>query len=304
MAEAWTPERVVDAPLAARLVAEQFPDLAGAPVEPFGAGFDNTAFLVAGTWVFRFPRRSVAVPSLEREARLLPFLAPRLPLDVPEPTRIGAPAADFPWPFTGYRLLEGRTACDANLDDATRAASAAALGEFVAALHGIPVPEAAAHGARPDPLGKLDLAELAPRMRRIAAEHAAAGTFPAEVVPLVERVLDDAARATQVEGPVSHGDLYTRHLLVDGRGRLTGVIDWGDAHLCDPGCDLSVAYLFVPRRARDEFRRAYGDVPEDRWRFARLRATFHALATARFCVATGDAPLLRECRWALAQMDA
>ena len=87
----WKAEREVDTALARQLVTSQFPALADSPslaVERIGAGWDNVAFLVTGAngpFVFRFPRRSIAVPLIETETRLLPLLAPALPLPIPVP---------------------------------------------------------------------------------------------------------------------------------------------------------------------------------------------------------------------------
>lgn len=77
--------------LAGRLIARRFPELRGAPVERLASGWDNTVFLVGGDWVFRFPRRQMAIPGVEREIAVLPVLAPRLPLPVPVPRFAGAP---------------------------------------------------------------------------------------------------------------------------------------------------------------------------------------------------------------------
>src|SRR6478672_13777044 len=115
--EPWMPERVVDADLARVLIDAQFPELAGKALEPFGVGFDNTAYLVGGEWVFRFPRREVAVPLLNHELAILPELAPVLPLPVPLPEKIGEPGKAFSWPFAGYRVLKGRSATHAVLKD-------------------------------------------------------------------------------------------------------------------------------------------------------------------------------------------
>lgn len=79
----WSPERVVDAELARELIESRFPRLAPARVEPLGEGWDNSVFAVNGAWVFRFPRRQLAVPLIEAELRLLPSLPP-LPVPVPE----------------------------------------------------------------------------------------------------------------------------------------------------------------------------------------------------------------------------
>src|ERR1043165_9212374 len=79
MGQAWDAERVVDAVAASELIERQFPALAPARVEPLGAGWDNPAFTGNGDFVFRSPRRQVAVPFLEAECRILPGLARRLP---------------------------------------------------------------------------------------------------------------------------------------------------------------------------------------------------------------------------------
>ena len=53
----WSPEIVVDEPLARRLLRTQFPELELASLRLAGEGWDNTAWLVDERWLFRFPRR-------------------------------------------------------------------------------------------------------------------------------------------------------------------------------------------------------------------------------------------------------
>ena len=115
MSRPWTAEIEVSSKLAAALIDAQFAQLAPAGVELLGIGWDNTAFLVNGEYVFRFPRRQIAVALLETETRLLPFVAPRLPLAAPLPEFVGEPEQRYPRPFAGYRKLAGRTACSAAL---------------------------------------------------------------------------------------------------------------------------------------------------------------------------------------------
>ena len=43
-------------------------------LRPLGAGWDNTVFLVNESFVFRFPRREIAVACMEAEIRVLPGL--------------------------------------------------------------------------------------------------------------------------------------------------------------------------------------------------------------------------------------
>src|ERR1700722_5557282 len=95
----WAAKVEVSPELAAELIMEQFPALGAGPVTPLATGWDNTVFLAGGEWLFRFPRREIALPGLRREIALLPRLAPLLPLPVPDPQYIGRPSPRYPWPF-------------------------------------------------------------------------------------------------------------------------------------------------------------------------------------------------------------
>jgi aminoglycoside phosphotransferase (APT) family kinase protein len=303
MTPPWAAEVVVSGDLARSLIEAQFPELAPARVEPLAAGWDNTAFRVNGRLVFRFPRRQVAVPLLEAEVRLLPVLAPRLPLPVPVPGFVGRPTAAYSWPFAGYPLLPGRTACAATLDEGQRVAAAEPLGRFLAALHAVPASQAACHGAGPDPISRLDPARRVARARENLDQFAARG-FVEDARPL-RAILDAAPDSyTARADTLVHGDLYARHLLVDGENRLAGVIDWGDVHLGDPAADLMIAHTFLPPTAHGAFRAAYGPVADVAWRMARLRAVWHTLFVLAYAVDSGDADLGREARVALRHLAA
>lgn len=111
MRQPWDPEIQVTPEIAAAAIERQFPALRPARPEPLGSGWDNAAFLVNGRYVFRFPRRHIAVPLIRAEMRYLPLLAPRLPVAVPMPRFAGAPDSGFPYPFAGYERLLGTPAC-------------------------------------------------------------------------------------------------------------------------------------------------------------------------------------------------
>src|SRR5262249_20784954 len=134
----WSAEQTVSEALAVQLIEEQFPGLSPVQVELVGEGWDNYAFKINGRFIFRFPRRQVAVELLETAYRILPKLAPRVTLPVPVPQFLGHATAQYPWPFSGYSMLEGITACSAGLSDAQRLALAKPLAEFLLSLHSIP----------------------------------------------------------------------------------------------------------------------------------------------------------------------
>ncbi len=273
----------------ARLIARQFPALAPVRLAPLGTGWDNVAFLVNEALVFRFPRRQVAAHLLAREARVLPLLAPHLPLPVPAPTQLGTPTPDYPFAFTGYPLLVGSTACRLACSDAERAALAPALGRALAALHGIPLDTATLRWAPRDEIARADLLGRAPTVAaRLRAN--AAGLGADDVQALTTSI---AALATTPPAPTAalrwvHGDLYARHLVLDERKDLAGIIDWGDVHVGDPALDLSIALSFLPPAARRPFRAAYGEIDPATWRRARFRAIHYGAILAEYGRESGD----------------
>ncbi len=300
----WTPEKVVDQALAQSLIAEKFPALASLSIEPFGEGFDNTAYLVGGEWVFRFPRRQVAVPLLETETRLLPAIAPRLPWAIPVPEFVGDPTPRYEWPFAGYRKLPGRTADQLGLDDAQRTRLAAPLGRFLKALHVISAEEAASFGAGPDLIGKLDVPLRTRRTHEALDKLRPTGALPAALEAAMLKVVERANTALvrpslkdtvpRIERVLLHGDLYARHLLLGEQAQVTGVIDWGDVCFGHRATDLGGAVALVPPGARDALFEAYGGCDEATLGLARFRAVTHQVWVLSYAVDRKDAALVRE----------
>jgi aminoglycoside phosphotransferase (APT) family kinase protein len=284
MAE-WDAEIVVSPELAMELIREQFPGL-GRSVEPLDSGWDNTAYLVDRELVFRFPRRSVAVPMIETEARVLPMLAPRLPLPIPCPEWPGAAADRFPWPFGGYRKVAGRPATEVDLSRAERRGAAAPLAAFLRALHTIPTTGVGL--ASDEEIRRTDVASrmplLAERLRGLEDAGVIADGRPWLRLFEAGDFPSPPARAVPV-----HGDLREGHVLLDDARRVCGVIDWGNVHAGDPALDLSILYSFFPAGARGEFLRVYGDIDARTARMARLRAAFAVISSTIFAHSIGDA---------------
>jgi aminoglycoside phosphotransferase (APT) family kinase protein len=261
----WSAEVTVDETLARSLIADQFPEVALDSLQLLGVGWDNTAWRVDERWVFRFPRRAVAIPGFERELAALPELAPRLPLPIPDPVFAGRPTGEFPWPWFGAAEVPGREPL--GLGDATRAAFARPLAGFLRALHTAPLIEGLPH----DPMGRADMAVRVPRTLEQLAPVVDAGLW--RVPETVRRILDDASALPPSDSQVVvHGDLHFRHLLVDERDAPSGVIDWGDMSTGDPAIDLSLVFSLVPAAAHADFFAAYGPVRDDQLLRARVLA--------------------------------
>jgi len=299
MTRPWTADAELSEEQARDLIESQFPTLAPARVEPLGVGWDNVAFLVNGHWVFRFPRRQIAAALIDREARALPVLAPHLPVPIPVPAFVGVPADGYPYPFAGYEMIAGTTACRAAWTDAERGRNAVPLARFLAALHAVPVDEATRAWVPGDEIGRTNLRKRA----MVAAERlrAVVPSLPEIETAAILGRMERLAETPPLSGPTCwvHGDLYARHVLVDDDCRLCGVIDWGDVHLGDPALDLSLAFSFLPPAARGAFRNAYGTIDDATWDRARFRALHYGTLLTHYGAEVGDDAIRRVGEYAL-----
>lgn len=294
----WHADIEIGEELAARLIGRQFPELAPIEIRQLGEGWDNVAFEVDGTYVFRFPRRIVAAKLIELEMRALPLIEGRLPLPISAPSFIGRSSSEeYPWPFAGYRRLDGAPLSEhygrteAPADD-LHGALATSLGTFLRALHSIDSTQLFAAGLRQDEIGRFDydrtIEKLSTRLRELESDG---------VVQGADSVLAFAQGLQPIEprheyGSLVHGDIYARHVLVDERLRPTGIIDWGDMHFGDPAIDLTIAFGTIPPSARDRFFDAYGAVDETGRRLARYRAIYSSTVLAHYGHRIGDRDLL------------
>lgn len=281
------------------LINRQFPSLAPSRAVLLGTGWDNWAYCVNDRYVFRFPRRQIAVPLIEREVRLMAFIAARVRLAVPVPLYVGRADSLYPWPFAGHELIPGRTACVADLNESQRSQIAPVLAEFLRSLHSIPAELALAQGAVGDEIGRLDLSRRITQARYRLDMLIERGLL-ADAKPLL-RILNLSAmtRYPPRMDTLVHGDLYARHLIVDPADDLTGIIDWGDLHVGDAAVDLAIAYTFLPSTGRAEFCHAYGEIQPDVWTMARFRALYHTLAVRLYAEDLRDVALIAESSRAL-----
>ena len=292
MADPWNADREVPPELARRLIQEHFPDIAAVTVVSLGEGWDNAAYLVDGEIVFRFPRRNIAANLLEREAQALPLLAPHLPVALPVPTRIGTPTASYPWVFAGYPLIPGSTADRVTLTDQDRANLAPQLARFLKALHQIPIDSETTAWAPRDDLDRANIPTRAPKLKQrlLGIRNESNAHQIDSAIDFIDQLTNNPTPYTLHPTPSCwvHGDLYSRHLLLDDEKQLTGIIDWGDVHLGDPALDLSIAFSFLPPTARLRFRESYGIIEENTWDRARFRALHYAPILIEYGLSTND----------------
>jgi aminoglycoside phosphotransferase (APT) family kinase protein len=292
----WDAEIEVGEALARSLISARFPALDPGPLRRVGEGWDNVVWATADGVAFRFPRRQIAIPGVQREIALLPALASRLPLAVPDAAYASPPCDRFRWPWFGSHLIAGREIATAGLDDEARVALAPALGGFLRALHGLDLDEAATLPR--DPFGRTDMAVRVPMTRAAIAEVAPLWTAPA----LVDDLLAEAEPLPAADAcAIVHGDLHVRHLLVDDADAAAGVIDWGDVCRAHPSADLSLYWSLFSPAGRDAFLTAYGPVEQHGLLRARVLALFLGATLATYARAADMPALEREVLGGLAR---
>jgi aminoglycoside phosphotransferase (APT) family kinase protein len=240
---------VIDAALIRRLVDRQFPQWKDLPIRPVEhGGWDNRTFHLGDAMTVRLPSAAPYALQVEKEQKWLPRLAPLLPLSIPVPLAEGRPGEGYPWPWSIYGWIEGRTASSERIGDLSEFATA--VGEFLVALQGIDTTGGPPPGQHNFWRGGSLTVYDGETWEAIAALKGKIDTgLAAEIW--------QAALAAIWEGtPVwFHGDVAWGNLLVDG-GKLCAVIDFGTSGVGDPSCDLAIAWTLFKGESRKAFRTA------------------------------------------------
>jgi aminoglycoside phosphotransferase (APT) family kinase protein len=262
------------------LIECALPHLAARPLRPLDvSGSSNLLFRLGNDLLVRLPRQPGGADTIAKEARWLPYLAPALPVDVPQIVAVCEPALGYPERWSVVRWIDGKTPAVPSTGET--AALANDLAAVVAALRELPVPPAAMADPhlrwyRGDPLAAMD-----GTTRRSLADCRELPDLDLDLDACL-RVWDAAmelpATGTPVEPRWLHGDLLAENLLVRD-SRLAAVLDFGGLAVGDPTVDLIVAWEVLDPAQRAVFRSVL-DVDDLTW--LRGRAWALAIATMTF----------------------
>ncbi len=252
---------VIDASLVHHLIASQFPEWQGLPIEPVAmSGWDNRTFHLGKEMSVRLPSAAEYELQVEKEHKWLPQLAPALPIPIPVSLAIGKPEYGYPWKWSIYRWLEGKTVASASVDDLV--AFASDLANFLNALHRIDTT-----GGPPPGLhsfyrgGSLSVYD--------ADTRRAINSLKGKIDTNAAADVWETALSTSWNNPPVwvHGDISAGNLLVQS-GKLCAVIDFGQLAIGDPACDLAINWTLFHGESREAFQRL---LPLDKETWARAR---------------------------------
>ncbi len=226
---------------------EQFPQWAALPVRAIAeAGNDHRMFRLGEALVVRLPAAAAYVPQVRKEQEWLPRLAPQLSQPIPSVVGRGRPNETFPAPWSIYSWIEGRRPDPAHLSGDTALAVDLAL--FLTSLRRADATDGPAPGQhsayRGAPVTHWDdevqsrfaLLDVRERDRAAALWRSATSTPEGEASVWV------------------HGDVAINNLVVDRRGALSAMIDFGCSAVGDPACDTVIYWTQFRGPARRAFR--------------------------------------------------
>ena len=281
-----------DETLVRRLLAAQFPQWEGLPIEALPAGgTDNAIYRLGDELSVRLPRRrGSATGWFDREFEWLPKLAPLLPLPVPTPVARGVAGEGYPHEWAVFNWLDGEDAASAPLDLPRAAVD---LAELLVALRRLDPTVGPLPAGRGGPLRPRDEATRAGIVALADAIDATA----------VTAVWDVALAAPEWDNPPVwiHGDLDARNLLVRD-GQITGVVDWGSVCVGDPACDVKVAWAVLDAETRPIFRELL-TIDDATWARGRGWALSQALIALPYYLHTYPVVVQEARRWLAEALD-
>lgn len=251
-------------------------------------GQNSLVAIINGELVFKFPRYRHVMEELKKESNLLPIISSHVTLEVPVPRYSSFESEEPGQAFVGYRIITGtplERALFWQLEN--KQALAAQIGGFLQELHGLPA----------DCLGDVGLEKrdgfaywrhMLMQIEKSVFPHIRPESRE-QIIESFRRFLNNNQNF-QYKPVLTHGDFGTSNIIYDAKaGKISGVIDFGQAALDDPAIDI--ASLICPMGYGEDFAkhslRAYPQMQALLPRARFYMSTF-ALQEALFGVETGD----------------
>ncbi len=248
-------------------------------IQLLGEGFDNTAFLINNEFVFRFPHRIEAHSCMENEIALLPYLSDKLSFHLSAPTLIGIPSSEYPYPFAGYKLLSGKPLSEFQAPLVDNSDFAKTLGAWLRELHTLPVLKEHIEKLKGEHDWRLSFANRQQRVTECVTKYAdyfKNNGFDCQMLLHIMDSFKDVDMHSSKKCYL-HGDLYSKHILLNQAGMPVGLIDWGDVHIGHSAIDIAVGIMIFTQERLKDFLETYQEISPNIMKVAAFRAFYHSI---------------------------
>lgn len=292
MKKKWQADMLISEVQVRKCLQEQFPALRLREINCIGEGWDNRVFFVNRSFIFRFPRRQIAVELIERENRVLKHLAFYFSLQIPNPLFEEVPSKGYPYPFQGYRCIKGAWVGEVSLTPQQGLASLKPLVLFLKQLPSVSEKQALAMSAKPQLFDKTEVGKTIVTFQDRVEQLISLG-YQIDKKELQQEI-NAVQHITLPEAKcLVHGDLYFKHLIFN-QGRLRGIIDWGDLGINCSVVDLAVIWGFYPEKHHALFHEIYRSVDSGIWQYACFLALYMAITLILYGLDIHDKGLVSE----------
>lgn len=264
--------------LAHKLILEQFPEFASLPISSVERqGHDNRTFRLGEEMLIRMPTAESYALKVAKEQDLLPKLRSHLSFDIPAPIKMGVPSKDYPYHFSIYKWLQGRSLNLIDKKEIDLEKLAFDMAKFLKELQAIK-----------DVAGPMPGQHNWWRGDHVSVYDKDAREQIAKLTGIIDfsKAMDLWMRALSTKWskpPVwIHGDFAIGNLLMKDN-KLSAVIDFGGMGMGDPACDLVIAWTYLTDKSREIFIKEM-NLEEATW----LRAKAWALWKASFVLCELD----------------
>lgn len=220
-------------------LAGTFPDLLPVhPITVLGEGFRSIAVELASGALFRIGKTEEAAEGYLLEMRALPLMRQSVTVAVPDPRWYIAPGDLLANGALGYPKLPGTHPAWGEAPDP---AFSDDLARFLTELHAVPLREAR----------EVGVPTVDSRSRLLGAREVTtpvlAQRLSARDLNRVDQWWADFENDERMQSDklvVCHHDLWHENLLIDGKGRLSAVLDWAHVGVGDPAHDFGALQYF------------------------------------------------------------
>lgn len=258
--------------IAQRLIYEQFPEYKNLIIkEVEEQGHDNRTYRLGNDLLIRLPTDSHYALKVPKEQELLPQLGKYLSINIPTPVKMGKPSKSFPYPFSIYKWLDGKSINLLNLNTQELCVLAYDLAQFLKELQKINL----VSGPKPGQHNWWRGDHISIYSKNAESQIKMLSDFIDTSKAL--NLLKEACATKWEKDPVwIHGDFAIGNMLAQNN-KLAGIIDFGGMAIGDPACDLVIAWTYLSDDARILFINEM-DMDDQTW----LRSKAWALWKATF----------------------